>query len=92
MSTLLLCCARLIRTNQQLITMPAKSPSTTTTATAPYELIDIEMQFLSRLMTIIESQQWDVLGNAILNNQEVFRTFARSIASSPSQHLNGMTM
>jgi len=70
--------------------MPAKSPSTTITAT--YDLIDIEMQFLSRLMTIIESQRWDVLGNAIINNQEVFRTFARSIASSPSQHLNGMTM
>ncbi len=70
--------------------MPAKSPSTTITAT--YDLIDIEMQFLSRLMTIIESQRWDVLGNAIINNQEVFRTFARSIAISPSQHLNGMTM
>jgi hypothetical protein len=65
------------------------TPSNTSTLN---DLIDIEMQFLSRLMVTIESQQWEVLGNAIVNNPELFRTFARSIASSPTHYLNGMTM
>ena len=70
-------------------TIMIASPSNTSSLN---DLIDIEMQFLSRLMVTIESQQWEVLGNAILNNPEVFRTFARSLANSPTHHLNGMTM
>lgn len=70
-------------------TIMVTTPSNTSTLN---DLIDIEMQFLSRLMVTIESQQWEVLGNAIVNNPELFRTFARSIASSPTHHLNGMTM
>jgi hypothetical protein len=63
-----------------------------TTSSDSYDLIDMEMQFLSRIMTTIESQQWEALGNAILNNPDVFRMFARSIASSLSKYMNGMTM
>ena len=63
-----------------------------TTSSDIFDLIDMEMQFLSRIMTTIESQQWEALGNAILNNPDVFRMFARSIASSLSKYMNGMTM
>eukprot|EP00584_Thalassiosira_punctigera_P009140 CAMPEP_0172530366 /NCGR_PEP_ID=MMETSP1067-20121228/4120_1 /TAXON_ID=265564 ORGANISM="Thalassiosira punctigera, Strain Tpunct2005C2" /NCGR_SAMPLE_ID=MMETSP1067 /ASSEMBLY_ACC=CAM_ASM_000444 /LENGTH=189 /DNA_ID=CAMNT_0013314555 /DNA_START=19 /DNA_END=585 /DNA_ORIENTATION=- len=53
-------------------------------------LNDEEIQYLSLLLGIIDSQNWQALGHAILNNPTVFQSFARTV--SRSSELNGMTI
>ncbi len=53
-------------------------------------LTDEEIQYLSVLLGIIDSQNWEALGYAVLNNPTVFQNFCRTIMKS--DELNGMTM
>jgi len=48
-----------------------------------------EIQYLTLLLGIIEAQNWQALGYAILNNPAVFQSFSRTITRS--SELNGMT-
>jgi hypothetical protein len=49
-----------------------------------------EIQLLSLLIGMIESQSWDGLGCAIISKPTVFQSIARTL--SRSTHLNGMTL
>jgi hypothetical protein len=55
-----------------------------------YELVEKDIQYLTRLLEIIEIQDWEVFGSIIVGNPKVFQSFARSIMRSAQ--LNGMTM
>eukprot|EP00584_Thalassiosira_punctigera_P008417 CAMPEP_0172530912 /NCGR_PEP_ID=MMETSP1067-20121228/4516_1 /TAXON_ID=265564 ORGANISM="Thalassiosira punctigera, Strain Tpunct2005C2" /NCGR_SAMPLE_ID=MMETSP1067 /ASSEMBLY_ACC=CAM_ASM_000444 /LENGTH=54 /DNA_ID=CAMNT_0013315221 /DNA_START=57 /DNA_END=218 /DNA_ORIENTATION=+ len=46
------------------------------------QLNDEEIQYLSLLLGIIDSQNWRALGYAILNNPAVFQSFARTVSRS----------
>ena len=50
----------------------------------------IEIDYLSLLLVIIESQNWDAMRCAISSNPIEFQRFARKI--SRLSELNGMTM
>ena len=62
----------------------------TTTSINDSELNDEEIQYLSLLLSIIDSQNWQAFGYAIANNPTVFQTFAKTVMNS--SELNGMTM
>ena len=55
-----------------------------------YQLNQTEAGYLSLLLHIIESQNWEALGCAIYRNPASFQLFARNISSVSA--LNGMTM
>jgi ankyrin repeat protein len=55
-----------------------------------YQLKNEEIQYLSILLEIIESGNWEALECTIINNPTVFRSFARKV--SRSSELNGMTI
>lgn len=58
--------------------------------TSTYILIDEEMECLSIILNVMESEQWDVLCDVILDDYQSFQDLARSIAQS--NELNGMTL
>ena len=53
-------------------------------------LSDDDIEYLSLLLEIIESRNWNALEYAIRSNISVFQSFARKV--SQSSELNGMTM
>ncbi|KAL7528268.1 hypothetical protein ACHAWF_002500 [Thalassiosira exigua] len=55
-----------------------------------YQLKIEEIQYLSLLLEVIETGNWEALEHAILNNPAEFRSFARKM--SRSSELNGMTI
>ena len=59
-------------------------------SSASYHLSNEEIQYLSLLLDMIDSQNWKAFGYAIVNNPQAFQTFARTIMHSAE--LNGMTM
>lgn len=60
------------------------------TGSSSYQLNGGEIQYLSLLLDIVNSQNWNAFEYAILNNPDVFQSFARTI--SQSLELNGMTI
>jgi len=60
------------------------------TGSSSYQLNDEEIQYLSLLLSIIDSQNWQAFGCAILETPTTFQSFARTI--SQSSQLNGMTI
>mmetsp|Transcript_14255 Transcript_14255/g.30442 ORF Transcript_14255/g.30442 Transcript_14255/m.30442 type:complete len:246 (+) Transcript_14255:173-910(+) len=55
-----------------------------------YQLNDDDIQYLSLLLGIIDAQNWEAFGYAILNHPTEFQSFARKICQSTE--LNGMTI
>jgi hypothetical protein len=55
-----------------------------------YELVEKDIQYLTRLLEIIEIQDWEAFGSIIVGNPKAFQSFARLIMRSAQ--LNGMTM
>lgn len=55
-----------------------------------YDLSDKDIQDLTRLLEIIESHKWEVLGSIIISNPAAFQSFSRTI--NRTTQLNGMTM
>jgi len=69
--------------HKNMQTMFDSSPST-------YQLNKNEVQWISLLLVVIESQNWEGLGCVISSNAIEFQQFARKTFSLPQ--LNGMTM
>jgi hypothetical protein len=55
-----------------------------------YDLSDRDIQDLTQLLEIIESQKWEVFGSIIISNPAVFQSLSRAI--NRTTQLNGMTM
>ena len=53
-------------------------------------LSDKDIQDLTRLLEIIESHKWEVLGSIIISNPEAFQSLSSTI--NRTTLLNGMTM
>ena len=69
--------------HKNIPTMFNSSPST-------YQLNKNEVQWISLLLVVIESQNWEGLGCVISSNPTIFQHFARKTSRLPE--LNGMTM
>eukprot|EP00571_Detonula_confervacea_P002501 CAMPEP_0172318566 /NCGR_PEP_ID=MMETSP1058-20130122/35245_1 /TAXON_ID=83371 /ORGANISM="Detonula confervacea, Strain CCMP 353" /LENGTH=57 /DNA_ID=CAMNT_0013033423 /DNA_START=39 /DNA_END=209 /DNA_ORIENTATION=+ len=52
------------------------------TGSSSYQLNDEEIQYLSLLLNIIDSQNWQTFRYVILNSPTVFQSFARTISQT----------